>query len=243
MFDEIKNNLKKIGLTENEILVYLFLIEHNPSSPAQISLNINIKRTNIYYILNKLLEKGLIEKVKISNKTAYIPQDPYALVQYIDNKKKIAQNTISLIKTIYTRNKNQPKIKFYNGWQQVKNIYLESLKSNEIFGIGSLTKFERIDKTFFKKYNTKIKQRKIIFHDLITTSSEKNAKKIKDLITHLYSYKKIPVDDEDLPTDILIWDDKIALITFSEPIFGSIITNKDLTKTFKTLFYILKKLL
>ncbi len=89
----------------------------------------------------------------------------------------------------------------------------------------------------------KIKQKKIIFHDIITTSSEKNAKKIKNLITNLYSYKKIPVDDNDLPTDILIWDDKIALITFSKPVFGTIITNKELSQTFKTLFYVLKKLL
>jgi hypothetical protein len=40
-------------------------------------------------------------------------------------------------------------------------------------------------------------------------------------------------------TDILIWEDNIALIALEEPIFGTVITSSSLADTFRTLLVVL----
>lgn len=52
--------LKKIGLTNGEIKVYSAVIESGISPLNKIHEKTAIERRNIYDILNKLIEKGLI---------------------------------------------------------------------------------------------------------------------------------------------------------------------------------------
>jgi hypothetical protein len=49
----------------------------------------------------------------------------------------------------------------------------------------------------------------------------------------------LSAENKDLPTDILIWDDSVALISLSQPIFGTVLTNKYLAQTFKGLFFLI----
>ena len=52
--------LQKIGLTAGEIKVYNAVLELGISSLGKIQEKTGIERRNIYDILNKLIEKGLI---------------------------------------------------------------------------------------------------------------------------------------------------------------------------------------
>ena len=54
------NQLKELGLSKGQISVYSAVLELGISSLNKIQEKTGIERRNIYDILNKLIEKGLI---------------------------------------------------------------------------------------------------------------------------------------------------------------------------------------
>jgi hypothetical protein len=49
----------------------------------------------------------------------------------------------------------------------------------------------------------------------------------------------LPERYKDLPTDILVWDDNVALITLEEPYFGTVLHNAPLAQTMRMILGLL----
>ncbi len=237
----LQNELKKIGLSKSEIIVYLFLLEEGLSTPPQISSGTRIARTNCYNILVSLKQKGLIEPQQRQKRKAYLATDPQSLMQSIEKKKEIIEQILPDLRSIHTYQKNKPKIKFYEGWEEVKEIYRNSLQAKEIFAIGSTNGISDIDKKFFDTYRTQIKENKIVYHDILSNSSRGDIQVTKELLKGYYDVTIMPTRYKNFQTDILIWEDNIALITLEEPIFGTVLTNKLLAETFRIIFNVMKE--
>ena len=79
--------LKKIGLSEGEIKVYNALLEIGATSINNIHEKIGIDRRNIYDILNKLIERGLISYVETDGKRTFKISNPEKILSYIEEKK------------------------------------------------------------------------------------------------------------------------------------------------------------
>ena len=236
---DIHSQLKQIGLNGSEITVYLFLLENGLSTPPIVSRGTNIARTNCYNILMELKTKGLAEEQTHGKRKAYLANDPESLLRAVEQKKEVIQRILPDLRGLYTIQKNKPKIRFYEGAEQIKEIYRQSLDAEKIMAIGSTNKLSALMPDFLNYYFEEIKNRKIIFYDLLTARSKAPAEKAKTIIKSLYDVKLLPDKYADQPTDILIWGDNIALITLNEPIFGTILTNKLLAQTFKILFEVI----
>ena len=84
---ELQTQLKKAGLTESEISIYLYLLQQGQSTPPQISIGTGIARTNCYHVLRSLKEQGLIKEEETKKRKAYLATDPQALLLNIEKKK------------------------------------------------------------------------------------------------------------------------------------------------------------
>jgi len=60
---EMKKRLGELGLGSNEIDAYLYLLANGSGKPAVIAREIGILRSNIYGVLDRLRDYGLIEEV------------------------------------------------------------------------------------------------------------------------------------------------------------------------------------
>lgn len=239
---EIGDQLKNFGLSKSESAVYLYLLEHGLSSPPQISKGTTIAVTNCYHILQSLKELNLIAEQSKGKRKAYLPQDPDALVHMAELKKKAAEGLANDLRGIFSLQKNKPKIKYYEGLEQVKKIYLETLSAKKIYGLGSTKMLSDLAPELYNYYLKQLKNKDIVFHDILTAASRaKGAPEMKDALKVLYDAKFLPNEYGDQPTDMLIWDDNIALITLEEPIFGTVITSPLIAKTFGIMFDVMWK--
>jgi sugar-specific transcriptional regulator TrmB len=234
---DIRTELKNLGLHNSETRVYLYLLENGLSTPPQVAKGTGIARTNCYHVLRELEEKGLIQVQASGKRKAYLARDPESIVATLERKRDAATRVVPELRELYTAQKNKPKIRFFSGLEEVQEIYRQSLTAEKIFGIGSTQHLESLDKKFFDWYVKELNSRKIIFDDLLHSSAQQGTAQI--MKTALHSIRLLPPHHKDVPTDILIWGDNIALITLEKPIFGTIITNPALAKTFKTIFAIL----
>jgi sugar-specific transcriptional regulator TrmB len=234
---DIKKELKKIGLHESDIGVYMYLLENGLSYPAQISKGTEVSRTNTYNVLRRLEEKGLIEKQKKRNKKAYLAKNPESLFRTIERKKERAEKILPNLKAMYNKKKNKPTIRFYDGVEQVKDLFEQCLEADEIFAIGSTNNMHNLDPDFFDRWLRKLKEENIIINDVLTYASKESTEdQIKEELSKLHDVTYLPKKYEDVPTDILIWGDNIGVIHYDKPVFGTIITNEKLAQTFKILF-------
>ena len=60
--------LKELGLTNNEIKIYLALLQHGVLNPTKLAEITGLHRSYIYDTLERLLEQGNINIILINNK-------------------------------------------------------------------------------------------------------------------------------------------------------------------------------
>lgn len=103
--------LSDIGMTNNEIKIYLSLLELGSTTVTNISEKTKLHRTNVYDILKKLTEKGLASYIKQDNITFYEASDPNTLLGLLKEKeenlkkiipqlllsRKLAENTSDIL--------------------------------------------------------------------------------------------------------------------------------------------------
>ena len=163
--------LREIGLKQNESEIYLFLLQNGISTPPVIAKGTSIARTNCYNILNSLKEKDVINEQLKGKKKAYIARDPKSLKLNLERKIESLDRLVPDLEAIHLTQKNKPLFRFYDEWEEVKNIYDLSLHAQKIYALGSTERLVALDKEFFKKYVENIKKKKINFQDILTSGS------------------------------------------------------------------------
>lgn len=230
----LTDQLSSLGLNHSEITVYLFLLENGISTPPIVSQGTKIARTNCYHILNELKNRDLIAEQKLGKRKVYLAHDPESLLRGLERKREIVSQILPDLRGLFTTQKNKPKIRFFDGIDQIKEIYQMSLTSKEILGFTSMDKFLEFSGDFGESYMRQAGEREIVFKDVLSASSRnQGAEKIKNILGGYYDYRILSAEYKQFPTDMLIWDDNIALLTLNEPVFGTILNSKTLSNTFK----------
>ena len=236
------DELRSLGLTKTEAVVYLFLLENGVSSPAQISKGTGILRTNCYHILQSLEAQSLIHAQAAGKRQAYLARDPESLFQSIEQKRETINRILPDLRGLYTTQKHKPKIQFYEGLDQITQVYWRSLEGKEVFANGSTHTLSSVLPDHYQRYIQEVKSRRMIFHDVLThASKEKAGPVMQEILKGLYDVQYLPAKYADVPTDLLVWNDSIAHITLQEPYFATIITSPLIAKTMRTMFLVIRE--
>lgn len=132
----------QLGFSQKETLIYLTLLELDTASAAEISRKTEINRTSCYDILESLMKKGLISKIKKHKKTLFHAGDPKRLGEYLEREREEMEKKItkqqklveeimpelsSLLKPVSTK----PKVTFFEGEKGMREAYEDTLTSKE----------------------------------------------------------------------------------------------------------------
>lgn len=237
---KLQDELRQLDLTKTETTIYLYLLESGLSSPPEIAKATGIARTNTYNVLGSLIEKGLVEEHEEGKRKTYLARDPQALMNTLERKREVLTRLLPDLRSLHSTQKNKPKIKFYDGWENVKEIYRQATESKEILAIGSTKRLVDLDAKFFADFEEMIKDREIRLLDILTFSSREVAEGTTSVVLGgLYDHVYFPKEIGDTMTDILVWDDHIALMALEAPIFGTVITNSLIAQSFRVIGKIL----
>ena len=92
LFDKIKNELSKFGLTSNQAKVFIYLEKHGSSTATQISKNLKVPRTETYHLLTNLQNKGIVSaSFQHPTKFTALPLDK-AIGTLINSEKERVRN-------------------------------------------------------------------------------------------------------------------------------------------------------
>jgi len=80
----------QLGFSNNEAKVYLALVTLGSGTTSDITKESGVHRVNVYEIIDKLANKGLVSSLKKATKSIYSVGDPKNLLRFIEQKEEIA---------------------------------------------------------------------------------------------------------------------------------------------------------
>jgi len=139
---EIEEALQSLGFTKNDSKVLLTLCKYKILSPADIAKHSGVDRARVYDSLNRLIEKGFIQKEPVKRGANYqvIPIERIFKVIREEYKAKI-DDTLALEKIIsdleVTKDESEPRVWAINSRSKIRKKIKELINSaeNRIFFI------------------------------------------------------------------------------------------------------------
>ncbi|MFH1455445.1 MAG: helix-turn-helix domain-containing protein [archaeon] len=238
-----QEKLEEIGLTKGESKVYEALLVLGPSTVGPIVKKSGVAYSNIYEILNRLLDKGLVSFI-LKEKTKYFQAEDINRV----NDYLIHQESL-LTKRKKTFNELQPKLEKLKGLSKkdeeaevfigekgLMTAYEKLLKGSDkndhgfFFYVHDEKYYERAEKFYVKSWHLvrkyKNKWKGISHREFKKT---KLVKKYPKFIEQ--RYVPFPV-----PGNIDFINDKVLITTWQEKPVGILIHSKEIAESYKTYF-------
>jgi len=238
----INKQLEEIGLGGKKADVYLAILQLGKSPVLQIAKKAKIKRPTTYDILEDLVAKNLVSQTFEGKKRLFVAEDPKNLKVMIKKQEEKVDEVLPELDSFFNLTTHKPKIRYYEGREGIIQIYEELLKvqKKEHFYIGSIK--EMID-VFGKEYMEDWVKRRI--KAKIKTSGiriKSKEAKIKEWGTgkkYLRELKFFPIAVKEDISNILIFDNKVAIVSALGESYGLIIESKELALTMKYIWKVL----
>lgn len=242
----IKNVLQNIGLNEKEIEVYLSNLELGSQPASVIARRVQIPRNTTRFILDKLVEKGVIKKTKRANTQLYSPEEPKNLVNLLESQRvdlnagiddKISQlnEVMAELESRYRPESTKPKVTFYEGDDGLKKVYEDTLKSSEdLRSFASFDAMHGVLPDYFKTYYQRRVKNKLHIRS-IHPDSKLAKEKTKNDKKEMRDSRLIPHDKYDFTPEIQIYDNKISITSLKERL-GIIIESQEIYQAMANIF-------
>jgi sugar-specific transcriptional regulator TrmB len=243
--------LKELNFSDGQIKVYKAVLELGIGAITEIQEKTGIERRNIYDILNKLIEKGVISYTEEHNKKTYQCTHPSKLLEEIHNKEEQIsklKEQIPKIEELYSLSKPSTSAQVFRGNEGIKALLNEALEYNTTYWIGGNsgveTQTSKGMQLWFKQWmNRRIEQQKVMY-DLVDSGTSLEGLKPQDVKKHTKQYYHYATLPENLssPMVILIFGNKVAQILWSEQSFAFVIESEKLKNSYMKYFdYFWKK--
>ena len=243
MANILEKILEDLGLSEKEAKVYLASLELGEAAPAEIAKHAGINRATTYVIAEKLVKYGLMSHLEKDKKTYFMAENPEQLLrllrkqeQNIKNKEQEFQKYLPELKTIFDTAGERPKVRFFEGKEGLKAIQEDFLKSKDR-KIEEVYSSDDIRNAFLEEDLQKIREtrnkNKIHLRAIYT---RKKGKHMQVVFPNLTEYRLVPTEKFPIKSEILFYDNKVAMISLRGKLVGAIIENQAIVDTLRSIF-------
>jgi sugar-specific transcriptional regulator TrmB len=227
--------LSKIGLSENEIKVYISLLKLGRTTSTPIVKESKVSNSKVYQTLEKLIRKGLVSYVVKNNRKNFQAAEPKRLLFLLQEKKETISKQEDELnkflpeikKLINLKNKNQETTIFegLEGLESAIDELLEALKEKETCYLLLTNNYlgNKAFMSFLDKFHKKRMAAKINIKILTGKQSGKLLRQRKK-----FKGESIKFSDQKIPVETFIykgvvmflnWDNSSAFVIRSQSNF------------------------
>jgi sugar-specific transcriptional regulator TrmB len=235
----MQEDLKKLGLTENEISVYLSLLKVGETSVGGIINDLKWHRQLIYNALDALEKRNMVERTIKNKVNHYKVADPKIIVENLQKQELIAKRLSKNIEEEIKKSKHEHEINVYDNVQRIRQYFLKAYSECAIGSTiyilsGYAYKFGEVlgEDFLYKKYDKIRTQRKI--HSKLIASEVIREEQIefhKNLNQEIRTMKFLPYKSAS-PVTTIIWPWGIAYQSFYDDPFIIEIKNQKFRESY-----------
>lgn len=241
MLTKLSKQLSEFGLSQNEIAVYVVLLQIGSETASNIAKQAKLNRSTTYVQLESLINYGLVSSYKKIKKTYFSAESPQNVTRLIETKIKDLQakkdnieDLIPDLLELYSSLGEKPNVRTFEGREGFRTMRSELIDASpeEFYVLVNIDQFYRV----------------LSREELESFSQRRSAAGIKSY--NLYNKKGRPVtqitkpqrmvkvDEKKYPfnADIYVYDDTISMASTSGKIMGVTIKNKQIAESLRSLF-------
>ncbi len=245
--DELSRQaLVQAGLTSGQSSIYEVLIQRGPLTATKLSFLAGVPRTLSYKVLDELRALELVVKKDEPGKVAlFTPAHPLKLKELADKRldeakdaKKALDSALAKLISDFNTVAGQPGVRILEGVSGVAELYedilnegqpirlVRSPRDNDIPELNGL-----IQSQIAEQQRLGITPRVITPllpstpHKVIASDKERGVER-----------RIVPLDEFNIPAQVLIYANKVAITAFDSPIITTIIENTAIRATFEIMF-------
>ena len=233
--EDLTEQLRSIGLTRNESIVYLALLRIGSSRAGRISKISGINRTTTYDTLKQLLERGLVSYVIKENRKWFQAATPKRLLEMLKEKEEDAQEMLPKLIKLHEAPQEEHNVTLYYGYKGVKTVFQDIIREGQPNCVlDSEGKFTEKMPHFAQHFVRQLEKKKIPIRHIVKEGVDVRPSKT----TEVRFVKKAGKTS----TATNIYGNKIAVIVWTDPPEAVIIQNKDAAESYRVYFNMLWKM-
>lgn len=243
------NNLLAAGLSETETRIYEALLTKPEWQPSVLAKNVSESRTNMYKILDRLVDLGLASRFDKNKKLHYRAVNPARLLELARDERAARETAekeleahTQLLTRMFIKTQEQPAIRFFQGKEQIRDIFIEIAQSSE--EVHFISTLAGID---FYGYDHMHNLRMLA----VQAGTKRNAL-TPDTPLATVDYKKtdelflltrtwLRHSDYTAPVEWGVFNHKLYIISYGEEALGMIIESPQIAHAFKQLYKLLER--
>ncbi|HIH32149.1 TPA: hypothetical protein HA235_05565 [Candidatus Woesearchaeota archaeon] len=229
--------LRDVGLSDKEALIYLELLKSQELLVSEISDKTKLNRSSLYSLLESLSNKGFISYV-IKNSTRYYrAAEPQKLIQLQREKEKRLSEILPQLIELNKPATKKPIIEILEGIEGIKTIMNDVLRQNkEWFAFNIPGKGPEIIGPNVHAFEKERQKQKILLNVICIKTSE-GVKRGKEFSNMKHTKVKYMPKEYDSPASNWIYADRLAIIFwYRDNPFAVRIIDKELAESYKHQF-------
>ncbi len=135
--EEIVEHLKQLGFTDYESKVYIVLTTGGALNPTEISDLSNVPRPNVYRVIERLENEGLVRKEAVKRGARYIAVPPRKVITKLEQKLKEQKSLVDDLKKLVRTLKpteissGSETIWLVNGEKEIQDLTMKLIEQAE----------------------------------------------------------------------------------------------------------------
>lgn len=231
---ELESVLQHLGLNEKQAKVYLACLQLGKGSVPAISGKAGTKRPTTYLLLEELRMKGLVNLLPRAQKVLYTANSPEQLLEEQREKERMIKANMPELMAMFNTKMEKPKVTYYQGEHNVVKLYGEIFKEKDIMFYGSIASISSEVYKQVEKYLHYIKKENLSVREILQ-ADEKSLKFAQENNSETHQIKILP-ENQKMPTDNMIFGNKVAIITYKDEPMAVVIESSDVVETYKSMF-------
>lgn len=233
---DIKPILHTLGLLDSEIKTYLAALEHGPGTAIDLTKTTKLSRQAVYVAIETLTKRGIMSSVEHGKKTFYAAEHPSKLLAYArrreaEMKEHIQDLERSVPELELQIGGERPVVKVYEGKEGIRAI-IEDMRT-ELGGVhDEIADVTAMNRILSAEDLTPLRQ-----------ALKKAGAKFQGLYSGQTSLPIVTAERYQLPpelggfqSNITLYGDKVAMVTFHGKMHSVVIESKELAKALHVLF-------
>jgi sugar-specific transcriptional regulator TrmB len=235
--------LRDIGMNKAETRVYATLITHSPLSASEIAEKSGLYRPYVYDTITKLMEKGLVTKVRGVKAHRYRAVHPDRITTIIEERRSRVLEAVDQLRDTYRVMDTEDEIRIFEGSEGLKSFYEELYaairegRNSRLYVMGGTGEATHHVEYYFPKLLRRGREERLhqqvdirMIYNVSARTSE-----IARLHADVVALKFAPPDCNAEATTI-ITDTMLALMVLKERPFIIVISNPHIVRTYLTVF-------
>ncbi|OGG90302.1 hypothetical protein A3H03_00360 [Candidatus Kuenenbacteria bacterium RIFCSPLOWO2_12_FULL_42_13] len=136
MYEEV---FQEVGLTPNEAKAYEALLGANELNISSITAATGIHRRNVYDVLSRLSEKGLVFPIFSKGENIFKAVSPGKLLELLHARENKLEAIMPVLESEYQKTPRPQETFIYRGLAGLKNYFKDILKTGaDLYSLGSV---------------------------------------------------------------------------------------------------------